>query len=128
MRKEMTEPERRLWKAMRRRLPQDGSHFRRQVSLGPYIADFCCLGERLIVDFDGNQHGLEADLLRDAERDAYLGSQGFRVLRFTNNAVLRELEGVLDTIWAALNGARGEFRATPTPSPSPRGGGGPHCG
>ncbi|MGB8276453.1 MAG: endonuclease domain-containing protein [Methylovirgula sp.] len=112
----MTEPERKLWKALRWRLPVEGTHFRRQVPLGPYIADFCSHGARLIIEVDGNQHGDEASITRDAVRMAYLASQGYRVLPFSNHDVITAIDSVLDTIAAA-------FERTPTPGPSPQGGG-----
>ena len=116
MRQAPTDPERRLWWHLRHRLPTDDTHFRRQVAIGPYVADFCCLGARLIVEVDGGHHGFEANLARDAKRDAYLAQQGFRVMRFPNADVVRRIDDVLDTIRAALHPA-------PPPAPSPQGGG-----
>jgi very-short-patch-repair endonuclease len=118
LRRALTDPEKRLWKALRQRLPVDGSHFRRQVPLGRYVADFCCLKARLIVEVDGNQHGADAALAYDAARTAALGAQGFRILRFSNRDVMTGIDVVLDTILAAL------APPTPTPGPSPQGGGG----
>ncbi len=112
MRKAMTEPEKRLWWALRHRLPE--LKFRRQFIIGSFIADFCCLAARLIVEVDGNQHGTDEALAFDARRTALIESHGFRVLRFSNHDVLSSLESVLDTIAAAT--AR-----TPTPGPIPRG-------
>jgi very-short-patch-repair endonuclease len=117
LRRNPTEPERRLWWHLRRRLTTEGTHFRRQVAIGPYVADFCCLGRRLVVEVDGNQHGFDRAAPYDAKRTGYLESQGFRVLRFTNRDVMVEIDSVLDTILAAL------APATPTPDPSPQGGG-----
>jgi very-short-patch-repair endonuclease len=122
MRRDMTEPERKLWKASRWRLPLEGTHFRRQVPLGPYIADFCSHGAKLIVEVDGNQHGEDRAIARDAARTVYLNSLGYRVLRFSNRDVLVAIDSALDTIAAALD-------ETPTPNPSPQGGGESHsCG
>ena len=96
MRREMTEAEDKLWRELRsRRL--DRIKFRRQVPIGPYIADFVCLDARLIVEVDGTQH---AESRRDAIRDAELKRRGFRVLRFWNDEVLRELTSICDTIVA----------------------------
>jgi very-short-patch-repair endonuclease len=116
MRRVMTEPERKLWKALRWRLAIDATHFRRQVSIGPYIADFCSHGARLIIEVDGNQHGDDAMRLRDDARTAYLNAQGYRVLRVSNRDVMTSIDVVLDTIVADLE-------PTPTPNPSPQGGG-----
>ncbi|WP_255565048.1 endonuclease domain-containing protein [Methylovirgula sp. HY1] len=112
----MTEPERKLWKALRWRLAVNGTHFRRQVPLGPYIADFCSHGAKLIIEVDGDQHGDDTSIARDAERTAYLNSLGYRVLRFSNHDVITAIDSVLDTIAAV-------FEMTPTPNPSPQGGG-----
>jgi very-short-patch-repair endonuclease len=118
LRRALTKPEKRLWKALRQRLPLEGSHFRRQVAIGRYVTDFCCLKARLVVEVDGNQHGTDQALAYDARRTADLEAQGFRVLRFINCDVMAGIDGVLDTILAAL------APTTPTPNPSPQGGGG----
>jgi len=116
MRLAMTEPERKLWKALRWRLPLEGTHFRRQVPIGPYIADFCSHGARLIIEVDGEQHADEVAIARDTARTLYLNSLGYRVLRFSNRDVMISIDIVLDTIAA-------EVEMTPTPIPSPQGGG-----
>jgi very-short-patch-repair endonuclease len=96
MRGAPTDSELRLWRLLRdRRL--SGFKFRRQVPVGPYIVDFLCVGAKLIVEADGSQH---AESLRDNIRDAYLASRGWKVLRFWNNEVLQNREGVLETIFA----------------------------
>jgi very-short-patch-repair endonuclease len=120
MRQDMTGPERKLWKALRWRVPVEGTHFRRQVSLGPYIADFCSYGAKIVIEVDGNQHGTVESGEQDAIRTAFMEAQGYRVLRFSNRDVMLHIDIVLDTISAALT-------STPTPNsspdPSPRGGG-----
>ncbi|PAQ10703.1 hypothetical protein CIT26_07405 [Mesorhizobium temperatum] len=96
MRREPTEAEDRLWHELRgRRL--DRIKFRRQVPVGKFIADFVCAEARLIVEIDGSQH---ADSNYDRVRDAELKARGFRVLRFWNDDVLRDLNAVCDTIIA----------------------------
>ena len=96
MRGAPTDVELRLWRLLRdRRL--NGVKFRRQVPLGPYIVDFLCVGAKLIVEADGSQH---AESHRDMVRDTYLESHGWKVLRFWNNEVLQNREGVLETILA----------------------------
>jgi len=100
MRRQPTAPEQRLWLALRaQRL--DGAKFRRQQVIGPYIADFACRTPMmLVVEVDGDSHG---DTERyDAARTAFLSQQGYRVLRFTNDDVMRNLEGVLTAIAKAL--------------------------
>ena len=71
----------------------------RQEPIGPYVADFICREQRLIVEVDGGQH---ADSQRDLVRDRWLTEHGYRVLQFRNNDVMANIEGVLETIVAAL--------------------------
>ncbi|MFY9289090.1 MAG: DUF559 domain-containing protein [Methylorubrum rhodinum] len=128
LRRQLTEPEKRLWWQLRHRLPIDDSHFRRQVPIGPYVADFCGLSRRLIIEVDGEQHGSARGETYDAERDQYLRGQGYRVLRFPNRTILREIDIVLDTIDAALRATPGsetisQAAPPPPPTPSPQGGG-----
>jgi very-short-patch-repair endonuclease len=123
LRKALTEPERRLWTLLRRRLPQDQSHFRRQVALGPYIVDFACMRAKLIIEADGDQHGSDQALRYDADRTAWLTANGFTVLRFTNRQIMTETEMVLDTVFAALSGQLETCPTTPTTNPSPQAGG-----
>jgi len=94
----MTPAEKRLWSALRDRRFA-AYKFRRQVPVGPYVADFICFEARLIVEVDGSQHAQSA---HDSERDAWLASQEFLVKRFWNDEVVRNLEGVLDTIAAVV--------------------------
>nr|WP_246161704.1 endonuclease domain-containing protein [Segnochrobactrum spirostomi] len=96
----MTAPEQRLWAHLRdRRL--GGYKFVRQMPIGRYVADFACRERRLIVEVDGWQH---AESRGDRVRDEALRVQGYRVLRFWNDEVSREMENVLETILAALEG------------------------
>jgi very-short-patch-repair endonuclease len=85
-----------LWRLLRNRRLEH-LKFRRQVPIGRYVADFVCLRHRLIVEADGPLH----DELHDAERDAWLQSQSFRVLRIPNDALARTPERVLEAIVAA---------------------------
>jgi very-short-patch-repair endonuclease len=117
LRRTLTEAEKRLWWHLRRRLPLDDTHFRRQVPMGPYVADFCCLSARLVIEVDGSQHALDRAATYDERRTAYLESLGFHVVRFSNPDVMLNIDMVLDTVHAAL------VRTTPTPYPSPQGGG-----
>ncbi|MBI4229134.1 MAG: endonuclease domain-containing protein [Deltaproteobacteria bacterium] len=99
LRKNPTEAERKLWKHLCLR-QLGGYKFRRQHSLGPYIVDFVCLEKRLIVEVDGGQHSEQ--VAYDAERGEWLEAQGFRVLRFWNQEVLKEIEVVKEVIAKAL--------------------------
>jgi len=103
LRRNLTEPERKLWWHLRQRLPLEIGHFRRQVPIGPYVADFCCLAEKLIIEVDGNQHSYDANMAHDERRTSYLRNHGFRVIRFTNREVMTAIDSVLDRILAALN-------------------------
>ena len=114
MRAEPTKAERRLWWHLRHRLAMESTHFRRQVHLGRYIVDFVSHDARLIIEVDGGQHDTQSG--RDVERTRFLESQGYRVLRFWNNEVLGNIDGVLELIQSTI-------AATPTPDPSPQGGG-----
>ena len=101
LRKNLTDAERRLWLRLRQR-QLHGFRFRRQVPLGPYVVDFACLAEKLVIEVAGGQHGNRIG--RDETRTAWLAASGFRVLRFWNNDVLANTEGVLQTILDALEG------------------------
>jgi very-short-patch-repair endonuclease len=88
----MTDAERTLWRALRKHFPH--LHWRKQVPLGPYTADFCSHRARLVIEVDGGQHTAEAFQACDANRTRFLSSQGYRVLRFWNHDVLSNLDGV----------------------------------
>jgi len=98
LRKELTEAEKHLWYQLR--LKNLGFKFRRQAVIGKYIVDFICFEKRLIVEVDGGQH---AENMDDKVRDNWLTDQGYRVLRFWNNEVLTNRDGVLDKIIQTLN-------------------------
>ena len=106
----MTDAERRLWRHLRAGC-LDGLKFRRQHPIPPYIADFCCIERKLVIELDGSQHSLDVD----AGRTAYLQSQGFQVLRFWDNDVLLKTDSVLEAIWNAVQ------VPYPHPNPSPDG-------
>ena len=100
LRSNLTDAERRLWRHLRLR-QVDGYKFRRQRPIGKYIVDFVCLEKFLVIEVDGGQH--DTQNLYDTERDSWLKSQGFTVLRFWNHDVLRVTESVLAAIQRALN-------------------------
>jgi len=112
MRAQPTDAERALWRRLRQDVALAGSHFRRQALIGPFIVDFVSRKERLVIELDGGQHDLQQ--AADAQRTRRIEASGYRVLRFWNNDVRRNIEGVLEKIQSAL---------TPTPDPSPQGGG-----
>lgn len=94
LRREMTEAEHRLW-AILSKYQINGFKFRRQHPIGHYIADFVCLEARLIIEVDGGQH---LDAQYDCERTGWLKQEGYTVIRFWNNEVMENLEGVLEEI------------------------------
>ena len=110
LRKTMTDAERRLWSRLRQK-QLDGFRFRRQQPIGSYIVGFFCPEALLIIEVDGGQHAsTEAE---DEARTRWLAARGYRVMRFWNNDVLGNTEGVLLTIRSSLRGC------PPTlPSPS----------
>ena len=103
----MTEAEKRLWYRIRRcELSQH--QFRKQVELGSYVVDFCCLKERLVIELDGGQH---AEITHyELKRRAYLEENDYRVLRFWNNEVLGNIDGVLQVIVATCQGLKRSSR------------------
>lgn len=104
MRHASTDAEARLWGHLRAGRLQ-GFKFKRQQPLGVYIIDFVCFESRLIVEADGGQHVERAE--QDAARTAWLESQGFTVLRFWNDVILRDTETVLEAILNVLESAHG---------------------
>ncbi|WP_395821844.1 endonuclease domain-containing protein [Devosia sp.] len=120
LRKTMPPAEAKMWNGLRSLRPL-GHHFRRQVPVGPYYADFVCHAARLIVEVDGDTHFSESAHRYDATRDDVIRAEGYRILRVTNHEVMRNIDGVLQAILTEL--ARPVPPATPTLSPSPQGGG-----
>ncbi|WP_407352723.1 endonuclease domain-containing protein [Luteimonas sp. R10] len=110
LRRETTDAERKLWRHLRAG-QLDGLKFRRQHPIPPYIADFCCIEEKLIVELDGSQHTVDVD----AARTRHLEAQGWRLLRFWDNDVLSNSDAALEAIWNSVG------RRTLTPTPLPKG-------
>jgi very-short-patch-repair endonuclease len=108
LRREPTDAEKKLWYRIRAR-SLGGHKFVRQEPIGPYVVDFVCREQRLVVEVDGGQHATDP---RDAARGQWLAEHRYRVLRFWNNDVLRNMDGVLETIALALDG-QGDPRASP---------------
>jgi very-short-patch-repair endonuclease len=120
LRRRAADAEKALWHALKSILVY-GSHFRRQVSIGPYVADFACLKARLLIELDGGQHAQGEIAAKDESRTRRLEQEGYRVIRFWNAELSESLNGVLDTIYAALYGSpRSEAVALPIP-PRPDG-------
>ena len=93
----MTDVETVIWNALRNR-QLSGHKFRRQASIGPYIVDFLCIEQKLVVELDGGQH----EEIKDADRTAFLEAERYWVIRFWNHEVQENCEGVFTTILNAL--------------------------
>jgi very-short-patch-repair endonuclease len=116
LRRDPTEAEKHLQRALREAFPT--ARFRFQVPMGRYFADFCSHGAKLIVEADGGQHVIDAE--RDATRTRFLQGEGYKVLRFWNNDILSNLDGVIATIATHLpsplvgeGGAKRRMRGSP---------------
>jgi very-short-patch-repair endonuclease len=103
LRREQTPAEARLWARLRGR-KLHGAKFRRQVPVGPFIADFLCKEMSLVIEADGGQHGDQED--NDARRTAWLEAEGFQVLRFWNHDVLTDIDTVMEVIGEAVHYAQ----------------------
>lgn len=112
MRRSPTQAENKMWNLLRNRGVL-GAKFKRQHPYGPHILDFVCLEKRLVVEVDGSQHADSLHEESDGERSTFLASHGFHVLRFWNNEVLENPEGVWEVIAGALD--------DPSPHPLPSG-------
>ncbi|MGB3752658.1 MAG: DUF559 domain-containing protein [Parerythrobacter sp.] len=102
LRNEMTDAERRLWSHLRTR-PLDAK-FTRQFPVGNHIVDFACRRLRLAIECDGGQHSVEIDAARTAAIEAH----GYSIVRFWNNDILENTDGVLEAICAEIDNARNE--------------------
>ena len=122
LRRGQTETEKEFWSKVRNRAFGDHK-FRRQHPIGRFIADFVCLDAKLVIELDGGQHLQQQE--KDAARTAWLDREGYMVLRFWDNQVFKEWEGVAETVWRALTDRSPEprgMRTVPlTPTPLPQG-------
>jgi very-short-patch-repair endonuclease len=106
LRRTMTDAEKKLWRHIRAD-QLDGNRFRKQVPVGVYVVDFCCLRKMLVIEVDGGQH---AENRRDMSRTQWLERQGYQMLRFWNNEVLTNIDGVLAVIVERLKSLPDRFR------------------
>ena len=120
LRKNMPPMEAKLWNALRE-LKALGFHFRRQVPVGRYYADFAAHAQRLIVEVDGETHFGGTGPAYDSTPDDFIRGEGYSILRVTNHDVAQHLDGVMALVLARLEAP--EHSATPTLNPSPQGGG-----
>ena len=100
LRKNMTAEELKVWHSISRRQLHN-TKFRRQAPIGPYIVDFASFETKIVIEIDGSGHG--ETIRADATRDAWLRDHGFAVFRFTNDDVHRNLDGILSTLWDAID-------------------------
>ena len=110
LRQTMTRAETLLWRHLKANR-MDGVGFRRQTPIGNYIADFVCFASQLVIELDGESHDFEERQKADQRRDVFFESEGFQVLRFTNEQVMSNLEGVVEAIRQATSS-----RASGSPS------------
>ena len=110
----MTRAETLLWRYIKANRV-DGLGFRRQMPFGPYVLDFVCLSAKLVIELDGETHDFVARQIADKKRDNFLVSEGFRILRFTNEQVLSNLGGVVEAIRDAASSLRGAPPSLPLP-------------
>ena len=110
MRYDPTDAERVLWQRLRFEITLEGSHFRRQALIGPFIVDFASRKARLVIELDGGQH--DEQRAADERRTRYIEARGYHVLRFWNHDVLGNLDGVLQVIQSVV---------TPPPTPPRKG-------
>ena len=115
LRRNLTDAEQKLWYHLRAHRFM-GRKFKRQKPIGRYVVDFICIEEKLIIELDGGQHAENVEY--DQQRDLWLTSKGYTVLRFWNNELMNEMESVLERIRLALS------NETLSPGPSPVNGGG----
>jgi very-short-patch-repair endonuclease len=105
LRASTTPHERTLWRALKE-FPVDGTHFRRQAAIGPFVVDFFCPAKRLIIELDGGHHNDNETANRDRQRQLWLEREGYRVVRFWNSEITSDLTAVLERIYVELYGSR----------------------
>jgi len=103
LRRAQTEAERLLWRRLRAR-SLNGFKFVRQEPIGPYFADFVCREAKLVVEVDGGTRSTDDEIRADQRRAAFLRAQGYRIARFVNEEIYRNLDGAMETILAAIEG------------------------
>ena len=101
LRKNLTTSERIFWNKIRH--SQSGYKFRRQHSIGPYIVDFYCPKLNIIIEIDGDVHAIEEQIKKDKIREDYLGKLNFKIIRYNNNDIINNIDGVLEDLYKKLN-------------------------
>ena len=122
MRSNMSPAEIKMWYILRGKR-FNGLKFKRQVLIGNYIVDFLCKEKKLIIEIDGGQHNTDVNIVNDKNRTRYLENNGYKVLRFWNEDVLKNFSGVLEVILREINENDGSwYHPLPPSAPSPEGG------
>ena len=103
MRSNMTPAETKMWRILRGKRFQD-LKYKRQVLIGNYIVDFLCEDKKIIIEIDGGQHNEELNIQSDKNRTRYLENNGYKVLRFWNNEVMKNIDGVMEVIFREVEG------------------------
>ena len=103
MRSNMTPAETKMWRILRGKRFQD-LKFKRQVLIGNYIVDFLCENKKIIIEIDGGQHNEELNIQSDKNRTRYLENNGYKVLRFWNDEVMKNINGVMEVIFREIEG------------------------
>jgi len=98
LRQDMTEGEKSLWSELRKFRKLYSLHVRKQVPIGPYVADFAIHSKKIIIEVDGEHHFLPDRMMQDKKRDGWLVGQGFRILRFNTGELLENFEGCVEKI------------------------------
>jgi very-short-patch-repair endonuclease len=128
LRQNATKAEILLWRRLKQ-LETRGTHFRRQMPIGNFVVDFACPAAYLIVEADGSQHGEDDGRRRDRTRTRSLESEGYRVIRFWNNEITQNIQGVMEAIYANIYGSlesepyvlkHARHRGTAHPTPARR--------
>jgi very-short-patch-repair endonuclease len=114
LRNNMTKAEIILWSKLKGK--QLGYKFRRQHGIGKYVVDFYCPELKLVIEADGDTHGFNSQIIKDKERQNYLESLGFKVCRYTNNDIIKNIDGVLDDLVVKI---KSTLLSSTTPSPFP---------
>ena len=120
LRRDMTGGERKLWSELRDFRRLYGIHFRKQVPIGAFIADFASHEHSLVIEVDGEHHYLPERISRDHRRDEWFVGQGYTVLRFNTGEIAESFDGCIVEVLQAL-GLMDSGDVTPTPNPSPQG-------
>ena len=105
LRANMTEAEHRLWYFLRNK-QLDGYRFRRQHPVGKHIVDFACVREKLVIEVDGATHGDDMEITYDVQRSKFFESQGWKIIRYGNEEIYKNIDDVQDDIYAHLKGLK----------------------